>query len=366
MASSRIWCQIISSTFALIFFIYAHAPTIKRFVTNGNQNEEALTPLFNNSLSPETMSKVPTDVALTNATIEEPSQSTAEWKCCIDPNSANVAITNFSSSRTEQHAYNCEQKGLRPSNFSWYFGYPRSPLNTSKWMQRKIYFAGGSTTRQMVDQLYWEMAHIRQNMTIGYDFKDRFLFLHHQIRCCAHDNHMILDMNHLSPPLEAAIASSYDYFVINVGVWWSSNSIGQVIDKAGNWWPIKRGTGEWQVDKNKTSLNTSLVGINPPDLSFSTMIRLAFELITEKMNQNAIIIWRSETKKSGCPAGSGFRSSVASVLEDSDIYTLNISDATCQYSQLDLDDSSQLGSHLCFPSVALRFWLQEFQRLFLL
>jgi hypothetical protein len=94
------------------------------------------------------------------------------------------------------------------------------------------------------------------------------------------------------------------------------------------------------------------------------MMKRALEMIIQKNKNNIQLVWRSETKTS-CPVGTNFRSSVDPVLRELNIPVLNISEATCQYASLDIDDSKKQGPHLCYPSVALRYWLQLFQHQFL-
>ena len=72
------------------------------------------------------------------------------------------------------------------------------------------------------------------------------------------------------------------------------------------------------------------------------------------------IVWRSETFTQ-CPPGTGTRSGIATVLNELRIPTINITKKTCEYVSLFPDQ--RLGPHLCFPSVALRYWLQELQQL---
>jgi len=298
------------------------------------------------------------------------------WKCCVPTYAANPTITNTSvaSAAAVRIAYSCEK---RPSNFSWYYGYSE-PLNVSKWMPTKIYFAGGSTTRQMREQLQWEMAPVKMPLKIGYDSRDsdRFLFLHHQKGSAGYVGRWILDMRALSPSLVAALDADYHFIILNVGTWWPSNSIGKVIDSEGITWPLlgmkqKQGwvnlTGndiEWQINKNQISQDQAGAGKIPPDVSFSNMMRRALLMIMKRKKPGTTIVWRSETK-TDCPVGSNYRATISSVLKELDIHTLNISESTCQYAALDIDDSNLLGPHLCFPSVALRYWLQEFQRYFL-
>lgn len=288
----------------------------------------------------------------------------SQWKCCIPRNREKQQVAHPNASEIQQKNYLCPDK---PSNFLWYYDSKRDgeanvgleDLNATKWKPEKIFFVGGSTSRQMKEQLEWELPTALPKMN---SIIDRFLFLNHETRCCDYNFNMTLDMRTLSPGIEEALEGDYDFMVINVGTWWDSGAVGVVIDENGLSWKLnKTKKVDWTLD---TIDNSHLAAENPPDVSFRAMMKRALEMIQKKNKKNIQVVWRSETK-TACPVGTTFRSSVDPVLKELNIPVLNISQATCQYHSLDIDGSKGKGPHLCFPSVALRYWLQLFQRQFL-
>lgn len=278
------------------------------------------------------------------------------WKCCIDPEIVNPIPEHPAAELVQARDYRCERK----SNFSLFYEEtehdPPIILNASKWKNRSILFAGGSTSRQMLEQLRWEMPQLINTTTIHHDMAARFLFLHRERSCCWWNGSMTLDMRYLSPGIEKALDSGYQFIILNVGTWWSSNSIGSVIDENAMMWHVDG--RHWRI-LNSTN-HTQL-----PDVSFDTMMRNGLVKMLKRKKPNTTIVWRSETF-TDCPPGSGERKGIEHVLKELHIPILNISEATCAYVALDIDDSRiRKYPHLCFPSVALRHWLQMFQNQFL-
>lgn len=279
------------------------------------------------------------------------------WKCCINPDIVNPITEHPAAELIQDIDYRCERK----SNFSLFYDEEterdRHPmiLNTSKWMNRTILFAGGSTSRQMLEQLRWEMPQLINATTIHHDMDARFLFLHRERFCCWFNGSMTIDMRYLSPGIEKALDSGYQFIILNVGTWWSSNSIGSIIDE---------NAMMWQVDGHRWHILNSTNHTPLPDISYETMMKNVLVKMIKRKKPNTTIVWRSETFTT-CPPGSGPRKGIEHILKELQIPILNISEATCEYAALGIDDSRTKHPHLCFPSVALRYWLQKFQNQFL-
>lgn len=292
--------------------------------------------------------------------IPKTSESTGEWKCCVDTYSVNDIHNHptAEAAQDEHHNYACPEK---PSNFSWYYSTPSHPaplaFDRSKWKKTSIVFVGGSTTRQMYEQYKWEMPKALNRS--HHNYGARFLFEHIEVGgCCNYDRSHVLDTRKLHPELVASLRSAPDFLVFNVATWWGTATIGTVIDKNGVPWSIG-GTPvetEWIV-ANKTS--------DKPDFSFATTMGRAIKLMQEMKHPKTTLVWRSEGT-TDCPVGTNFRASIAPVLQKMDVPVLNVSQASCDYLDLrDNYDREHKGPHLCFPSVGLRHWLLQFQRQFL-
>lgn len=275
-----------------------------------------------------------------------------EWKCCLNPQEVNPLDRHPDVAEVQLKPYQCPD---HPSNFSWYYSTKtHKALDPSKWTNRTIYFVGGSTTRQMYEQLNREMPHLKYN---EFSF-DRFLFSYTEKKCCMYQGHHKVDISRLAPNLHEALRKKYDYIIINIATWWSSNSVGHLIDEKGQYWLVNTSNDEeWRI-LNKTT-NT-----DPPDVSFAALMDRLFRMVLEIKSPKTTLVWRSESF-TDCPVGSSFRGSISPVLRAFNVPVLNISEATCQYGELGIDNSLKMKPHLCFPSVALRHWLLEFQDQFL-
>jgi len=171
----------------------------------------------------------------------------------------------------------------------------------------------------------------------------------------------ILDLRKLHPYLVSNMTAGPDFVIFNVGTWWSSKAIGHVIDEHGKMWSIdaKSENDEWYI-VNKTS--TTDPG---PNVNFRKLMRKAIEMMLKIKHPRTTLVWRSEGT-TDCPPGGSYRSAVARALHNTEIPILNISEATCNYLEARHNIDKELkGPHLCFPSVALRHWLIEFQEQFL-
>ena len=298
------------------------------------------------------------------------------WKCCVDPFVANPIRTQLNLSTLKSIRYPCPSN---PSNFSWFYSSSTKPqlerrsLAPMKWRNKTFLFVGGSTTRQMWEQLLWEMPMIGDATSFVFD---QFLFKHfqHEAGPFSFNRSHGLDLRTLAPRLIDGL-KTVDYVIFNVATWWPSLSIGYVIDENGAHWSVDGGRGEWHVLNETSSVssrggghdsNTSsdISSPQPPTVSFAALMERAIRMMLAEKSSRTKIIWRSEGH-TDCPPNTSFRRSILPILEKFDIPVLNISKAACSYMSQGLDDSFKMGPHLCFPSVALRYWLLSFQEQFL-
>jgi hypothetical protein len=290
------------------------------------------------------------------------------WKCCVDPLALNPIRQHRDPSKIENKRYSSRGN---PSNFSYFYEYSSrqetslisSPLNPAKWANRTFSIVGGSTSRQMYEQLQWEMPQVAKQASYP---MARFLFQHKEESCCTYDASHVIDIRDLAPGLKKALLQKVDYIIFNVGTWWSSNSIGRLIDLDGVSWNVGTGDNqqEWSIVQDNTTNNNAHNDL--PDVSFAALMEHAIHLILKIKAPQTTLVWRSETKTDCSPIGHSFRGSIAETLHKLQIPILNISAETCRYAEQALDDSAKMGPHLCFPSVALRLWLVKFQNQFLL
>ena len=236
-----------------------------------------------------------------------------------------------------------------PSNFSWQPNPPLPALNISYWNNKTFAFIGGSTTRQMFEQFVWEFPILQTKASY---LNGHFLFDRNQTnhRCCKYDGSHILDLRKLESGVLRAVRS-FDYIIVNVGTWWDSKTIGAIIDVDGKHWNVTS-HGPWRYTETNESKQK-------PSLRFEDMMEKALHLMLALSAPGSKIIWRSETFTS-CPPGSGTRGGISSTLEKLHIPIINITQKTCAY--VHMFPNQKLGPHLCFPSVAIRYWLQEFQQ----
>ena len=270
----------------------------------------------------------------------ELSQEDNEW--VYSPSAA----VNLSGAM-QQKNYSCP---THPSNFSWH-PVPRPlELSFSNFENKSFSFIGGSTTRQLYEQLKWEFPKVRASYAGG-----NFLFDWQRLngQCCKYDGSHLLDLRNLEAGVLRAIRSS-DYVIVNVGTWWNSNTIGIVVDEDGTHWNVTT-RGDWKLRDSNTRIRSK-----PPSLRFEDLMRKALRLMLAKAAPGTVIVWRSETFTQ-CPPGTGERSGVGATLRELRIPIINITKKTCAYGRM--FPKQRLGPHLCFPSVALRYWLQEFQKL---
>lgn len=284
----------------------------------------------------------------------------SQWKCCADPLSIEAVNKHplLAKVQDPNHNYACPDN---PSNFSWFYSTKSNPnkprqLVRQKWKNKTICFAGDSTSRQMMEQFRWEMPVEAKTST---QINSYYLYSHQQVGKRYHRND-ILDLRKLHPDLVSSIQRGYHFLVFNAASWWDTPMAGHAIDANGTRWDIAGGHNEEWIIVNKTTSTPK------PDFSFGILMDRAIQMMLKLKHPRTKLIWRSESH-TNCPVGTNFRSSIVPVLKKyPEISTLNISQASCDFLEArDQIDETIGGPHLCFPSVALRHWLLEFQDQFL-
>ena len=140
------------------------------------------------------------------------------------PPSGRDDLFNLTSQRAHKYACNSD------FTMAWTPGGAtcRTPtLTLGKWQKKKFVFVGGSTTRQMVEQLEWEFS---EKVSARY-VNAAFLFATTGRLCCSYDGSGTLDLFRIDDQVAKAVRTA-DFVILNVATWWSSNAIGRVIDQA--------------------------------------------------------------------------------------------------------------------------------------
>jgi len=276
-----------------------------------------------------------------------------------------------------------------PSNFSlcWtnkgFCTTEERELNASKWRNISIAFVGGSVSRQAHEQLLLELPDVvdtspdlyrsEARKASGAIFKSAassaYVGGHFLFEFANNDPNFDsgiaeirqpLNISQLSPRLRQVLPH-FDYVIVNVATWWTTGTVGSVVDVDSEVIEVDGGIyrdeegphfGEWQI------LNESLRG---RAVDYATLMERGLHLISARLKKGAVLVWRSEAL-TDCSARS-FRQSVVPVLRRMNIPVLNISEATCDYLQVQPTQTD--GTHLCFPSVALRNWLKMFETQFI-
>jgi hypothetical protein len=331
-----------------------------------------------------TSASLPVEVAIRSETAQldnRPAQLLT-WQCCVDPLSINPIATHPDPTKLQRNNYACPKT---PSNFSWYFGPPPADKNTSvapasianyaldkrKWEKASYTFLGGSTTRQMYEQLLWEMPEMESNDHSRY-CEDRYMFKHIKSGFPYNRSHTI-DLRQEADCTKQALTKGgqarTNYVIFNIGPWWFLPVVGTVIDEQGLHWSITGGTNvttnqEWEIDNITIPLLSSgakQTAPSPPNVTFAGHIERVVKMMLRLKSPNAVLVYRSESHTDCDPVGSSYRGRVTEVLTKHNIPVLNISRAACLLDK----PKSQHGVHSCFPSVGLRHWLLQFQRQFL-
>jgi len=284
-------------------------------------------------------------------------------KLCGEPSDFSLCWTNKGSCTTEERE-----------------------LNESKWRNISITFIGGSVTRQAHEQLLHELPDIADTSPEVYKSGARkasgvvsnpkmassaayvgahFLF------AFANDDpnfdtvlagvRQPLDISQLNPRLRKVLPHS-DFVIVNVATWWTTRTVGSVIDVDSA--VIEVDGGAYQDEEGSECygefriLNQSL---SSRAVDFATLVERGLHLILARLKKGAVLVWRSEAL-TDCDAQS-FRQSIVPVLHRMNVPILNITEATCEYTKVQHNQTD--GTHLCFPSVALRQWLKSFENQFL-
>jgi hypothetical protein len=153
-----------------------------------------------------------------------------KWQCCVDPLSINPMPTHPYPDGIQAKNYSCP---TTPSNFSWYFGPPPTDAKTNvapesianyaldkrKWNNASYTFVGGSTTRQMYEQLLWEMPemksdnHFQMKMCL-----DKYMFKH--ISGALNSGSDVIDLRRVAPCLAQALTKQHaktNYVIFHLG-----------------------------------------------------------------------------------------------------------------------------------------------------
>jgi hypothetical protein len=358
--------------------------------TKLQRNESRSESMKDNNTIPNEVS-LPVGVAIRSETAQldnRPAQQLT-WQCCVDPLSINPIATHPDPAKLQSIDYACPKT---PSNFSWYFGPPPTDKNTSvapasianyaldkrKWGKASFTLVGGSTTRQMYEQLLWEMPEMESNNYSRY-CENRYMFKHIAPIGGSPVNRIhTIDLRRPAYCLKQALTkreqARTNYVIFNIGPWWFLPTVGTVIDEQGLHWSITNITGgpnhsryqEWEIDNVATPLLSGSgtkhqTSPSPPNVTFAGYIEQVVKVMLRLKSPNTVLVYRSESHTDCDPVGSSYRGRVTEVLTKYNIPVLNISRAACL-----LDKAQpQRWVHSCFPSVGLRHWLLQFQRQFL-
>ncbi len=176
-----------------------------------------------------------------------------------------------------------------------------------------------------------------------------------------HDIRQPLDISQLSPALTSALPNS-DFVIVNVATWWTTRTVGSIIDIDGQEFAVDGGVQEEEDGSHRHGEFRALDGsFHDRHIDFATLMERGLHLMLAHMKKGAVLVWRSESL-TDCN-GLSFRQSIVPVLHRMRIPILNISEATCEYIKVQHNQTD--GIHLCFPSVALRHWLKLFETQFL-
>jgi len=251
-----------------------------------------------------------------------------QWKCCVDPLRINPLVhPNATDVQDKKHNYGCPKN---PSNFSFSWPAMRETLIPRRWKNKTIGFVGGSTTRQMFEQLMWEMP----GTTEATKTFEPFLFKQDDNGkgCCTYNRTHDIDLRVLAPAVVNALRSS-DYVIVNVGTWWSSTTVGFVTDENGLRWEVDGGrkqVKQWHIlDANISAINAKILNPpaplgnatsqkvkvpTPPSVLFDHLMERALTMMQQVASPHTTIVWRSETH-TDCPPGGTFRASLAPIAE---------------------------------------------------
>jgi hypothetical protein len=232
-------------------------------------------------------------------------------------------------------------------------------LDKQKWGKASYTFVGGSTTRQMYEQLLWEMPEMKSNKHSQY-CGARYMFKNAFVGNGGFPfnwSHMI-DLRQVAWCLKEALTKwqvRTNYVIFNIGVWWIGPMVGTVIDEQGLHWSIADGPTwkdqkhEWKIGNVTTPLlGSKQTAPSPPNVTFAGYIERVVKMMLRLKSANTVLVYRSEAHTDCDPVGSSYCGRVTQVLTKFNIPVLNISRAACL-----LDKAQHVGVHLCFPSVGI-------------
>lgn len=368
------------------------APAVTSTTASRNESREAMKE--ENMIPNEISLLVRVEISNVTKQVENHPQQEWTWQCCVDPLSINSMPTHPYPHKLQAKNYSCP---TTPSNFSWYFGPPppthvhknmlaapassidkNYALDGRKWRNASYTFVGGSTTRQMHEQLLWEMPEMKSKHNSQLCL-DRYMFKH--IANAPYSRSHVIDLRQVAPCLKQALEKRQErtnYVIFSIGPWWFTPMVGTVIDPQGLRWSISGGPKwttdqEWEIDSTTAAALPSITidagaGANhqtspasPPNVTFAGYIERVVKMMLRLQSPNTVLVYRSESHSDCDPVvGSSYRGTVTEVLTKYNIPVLNISRAACL-----LDTAQRQGWHVCFPSVGLRHWILQFQRQFL-
>jgi hypothetical protein len=198
----------------------------------------------------------------------------------------------INASGIEHKEYKCLAD---PSNFSWFYSsattiMPQVEQNSSlahvHWKNKTFHFVGGSRTRQMYEQLLWEMPMIEEAATFSFD---QFLF-HFEQGCWKFNRSHGLDLGMLAQNLRNGLKAKVHYVIFNVATWWKSHSIGYAIDKNGVRWEVD-GIDEWHVVNESSISSDPRYFLEPPVVM---LMEKTIRMMLAEESPNTKLVWRSE------------------------------------------------------------------------
>lgn len=295
------------------------------------------------------------------------------WRCCAGESpTVNVKVLNRSFFGRSSLKFYCPDK---VGNLSYYYAREDDDnvvLDASRWQGHKILIIGGSTSRQMVEQLIWELG-----VEPLYTYNSRFFFnlLTRKIPCCTHTFAHEIDLCELDTDIMEVFRKSNNSemepltdIVMNLATWYNGAAVGYVRDCRGTRWKLtNERLDNWEIEGFIASNGTVIKPSSEmlvPKLDFSSFVEQAMQLMERHKPKTAKVVWRSESK-SDCPPGRSHRSIVKPMLERNNISILNISQLTCSYASVNFEEFKLHGVHMNFPSPVLRQWLVMYQRQYL-
>ena len=98
-------------------------------------------------------------------------------------------------------------------------------------------------------------------------------------RCCKYDASHVLDLRELEPSVASACAWA-DFTTVNVATWWSSNTVGRVIDISGSEISARTTENDWNASSAFQSFDFA-----------SLMQRGLYLMLARHLNKKPTCIW---------------------------------------------------------------------------